>query len=422
MERLFIMVVTTCLSCLSYGQNLVMNPDFEQIVPHRGDLSIYVDSFYAKNWLTPTGCSVDIYRNKDSLNIPNFNLQAHKPFETKVVSGSYCIGMFFLDFMGHMEHITGRLIKPLVEGQKYEVSFYLRMHKSLTPFIPKGIGYKFSRDSIIFEANEFDDNGKISPLYDHIFQDNKVYADYEIDQYLLDTLWVKHKSVYTASGGEKYITFGRFAYKDDEKIIKKFKKLRYNPWKDKIEKFVKSDRSLVCKRFFDRKETYDFEGSNYYYVDQIEVVPLNMIGDSILEDIGSDLEIINNKEITKPGYNYIDLDPVTSIPSEREIIIDKGFVGDFKIELGIRLKPMEKCVLQFDKKCEIIIINTEDVEEYSEMKYVFKHPAKRLRKRPVRFYIEETSKEEIEKIKSSGKSIEIIDEPNFKGIMIKRKK
>lgn len=414
MGRILVLGTIILLSRTLIGQNLVLNPDFEDVVQHQGDLSIYLDTFYAKNWFPPTGGSVDIYRSNILPKGSNFNLDAHKPFKTNVVSGAYCIGLFFLEFMGQMEHITGTLSQPLASGQKYSVSFYVKMHPTNTPFIPKGMGYKFSQDSIVFEPVELGDRGKASPFYDHLFAEHKVYADYEIDEYILDTTWVKYSSAYTAKGGEKYITLGRFAYRDDAKIIKQFKRLRHAPWKDKMLRFVKSDKSKVCKRFFDKKVEFDIQGSNYYYIDLVEVVPIDSTKPPPAREV-----VTEDNTIPEEAYNYVDLDPATAIPSERQIVIDKGFVGDLKLELGVRLKPMEKYVLEYGRRNQIVIINTAEGGGYGQMKFFLEHPARKLRKKPVRFYVEKTNSQEIEALKSAAEEIEQLAEPNFEGILLK---
>lgn len=413
MGRILILGTIILLSKTLIGQNLVLNPDFTEIVQHDGDLHIYVDTFYAKNWFTPSGGSVDIYRSNRLPSVPNFNLSIHKPFEMEVVSGFYCIGLFFQEFMGQMEHITGRLLQPLVSGQKYSVSFYVKMHPTNTPFIPKGMGYKFSKDSIVFKPVELGDRGKASPFYDHLFADHKVYADYEVDEYILDTTWVKYSSTFTAKGGEKYITLGRFAYRNDAKIIEQFKRLRHSPWEDKMVRFVKSDKSKVCKRFFDKKETFDIDGSNYYYIDLVKVIPLDSTKTASTEIVMED------NAIPDEAYNYVDLDPTTVIPSERQIVIDKGYVGDLKLELGVRLKPMEKYVLEYGKKCQIIIINTGTNDGYSEMKHLLEYSARKLRKKPIRFYVEKTNMREMEQLKSTATKVEEIKELHFKGLIIR---
>lgn len=154
------------------SQNLVLNPDFSEVVEHKGDLHIFLDTFYAKHWFPPTGGSVDIYRNRKLPRIANFNLDVHKPFETEVVYGDFCLGLLLLTFRGDLEHITGTLKQPLDSGKSYAVSFYIRLHPTTTPFISKGMGYKFSTDSIVFEGAKKGERGRASPFYDHLFENH----------------------------------------------------------------------------------------------------------------------------------------------------------------------------------------------------------------------------------------------------------
>ena len=408
-----------------FSQNLVMNSDFEDVIIHNGDLSIYLDSFYARSWFQPTDCSVDIYMNRKLTKKENINLDADLPFHTNVFSGSYCIGFFFLDFMGQMEHITGTLTEELVAGQKYTVSYYMRIHPTRTPFVPKGMGHKFSKDSIIFKGvTELDDKGKgkAAPYYDYLFKNHKVYADYEIDKYILDTNWVQYTSVYTAKGGEKYITLGRFADRNDEKLMKEFQQNRRNPWKDKVIKYIKSDKSSVCKRFFDKKADLDLQLYNYYYLDKVEVIPLKDASEYGKIEKNEALKRDENLQDIFDPYIYVDLDPSTSVPSEMVLKIDKGFVGDMSLELGIKLKPYEKYVLEYDKDKIIVIVNTNKGDNYSFYKYNFKYPAKRLRKKTLKFFVAKTDEVEVLLIKKSAKKIECINENSFTGILMEIKK
>lgn len=403
-----------------FSQNLVMNSDFEDVIIQNGDLSIYLDSFYARSWFQPTDCSVDIYMNSKLTKKENINLDAHLPFNTNVLSGSYCIGFFLLDFMGQMEHITGTLSEELVAGQKYTVSFYFRMHPTKTPFVPKGMGYKFSRDSIIFKGiTELDDKdkGKAAPNYGNLFKNHKVYADYEIEKYILDTNWVQYTSVYSAKGGEKYITLGRFADRNDEKLMKEFQHNRRNLWKDKGIKYIKSDKSSVFKRFFDSK-VLDLQLFNYYYLDKVEVIPLKDSSEYGKIEKNEALKRDENLQEIFDPYICVDLDPSTSVPSEVVLNIDKGFVGDMSLELGIKLKPYEKYVLEYDTDKSLVIVNTNIGDNYSFYKYNFKYPAKRLRKKPVKFFIAKTDEAEVLLIKKSAKKIECINENSFTGILM----
>lgn len=279
MVRFFILEIVILIFSwtVSRAQNLVINPDFEEVVPHKFDLRIYVDTFYARHWFESTDGSFDIFRDKkfcnDSL---TFNVEPGMNFCVNVKSGKYCLGFVPLSYLGYMEHITGELAKPLEHGKKYKVSFYLKYTGNSTPYIPNGIGYKFSEDSLLFKSKILFVK-KPSPFYNYLFATEKIYADFCIDEYVTDSTWRKFESVYVAKGGERFITFGRFAYQNDKKIMKQFAKIRYNPSPEKFFKFINDNKSLVIKNItgktiIEKSGEYD---ESYYFLDFVEVVELH---------------------------------------------------------------------------------------------------------------------------------------------------
>ena len=93
----------------------------------RYDIRIYADSFYTRNWFEPTEGSVDIFRDDSICNDSvTYSLESLLHFCINVYSGKYCLGFGPLDFRGNMEHITGKLIKPLEKGKPYVVTFYIK--------------------------------------------------------------------------------------------------------------------------------------------------------------------------------------------------------------------------------------------------------------------------------------------------------
>lgn len=388
------------------SQNLLCNGDFEIINVSNGDPYFYKNNFYCKNWIEPTDCSPDIYRDSISCSDSYIkNIENEMDMCVNTVSGNYCIGFYTLDYYGYMEHITGKLRKPFQKGEVYKISFHLKFFGN-DPFFSKGLGYKLSKDSVVFKSDQLFTT-KLSPFYQDLFEQKKVYADFEFNEYLMDQEWTKYTTTYVAKGGEKYITFGQFCFRDDKEIIKQLDYLRKDASEEKLHNFIISGKSKYLKYFSDIQIDHDYDlGGNYYLIDKVEVVKL------------SDTE---KSKYYSDCSNCVDLDPMTIIPPEREIVIDKGFEGDLKMELGVRLKPLEKYILEYGKNREIIIVNTGDLEEYSEMVYILKYSAKKLRKRPVRFYVEKTDLEDINRLKSKAENIEVLCEPNFKGLFFKIK-
>ena len=199
---------------------------------------------------------------------------------------------------------------------------------------------------------------------------------------------MKYSSVYTANGGEKFITLGRFAYERDRDIIRQFKSLRHRPWKDRILRFVKSDRSLVCKRFFDRREEFDIGEHNYYYIDIVEVIPLDSIGKYETKEPPEKGIVHNHTNNGLACDGCIDLDADSPYPSFLDFEIDPGFVNDMTVQLNISLQPMEKFRLTYGRNSEVVFLNMSDKPaDKLEVQYVFDYPARRLRRNPLRVEI-----------------------------------
>jgi len=409
MSRFVICVVTFFWLVGGMAQNLILNGGFEVIKKDDGKPDFYLHNFYCEDWIEPTDCSTDIFRDTSACSnafVKNIEYTLDTCVSTK--SGNYCTGFIALDYDGAMEHITGKLIEPLKKGKAYKVSFYL-MFFGDEPYFSKGIGYKFSKDSIVFDSDILFTH-KLSPFYQDLFESSKVYADFEIKDYVTNKNWVKFSSVYVAKGGEKYLTFGQFSFRNDKKIMQQLNYLRHNPWDKTFQNFIKSGKSQYLKYFkgMSGSKVNPAGVGNYYLLDEVEVV-----------------ELMDNEE--RFFFNdcsfCVDLDPMTIIPQKREFKIGKGFVGEMKMELGIRLKPLEKYVLEYGRRHQIVFINTDISQQgYASMVYEFRYPARKLRKKLVRFYVEKISLDDVQELKKNIKNVKVMELQGFKGLMITKKK
>jgi hypothetical protein len=75
------------------------------------------------------------------------------------------------------------------------------------------------------------------------------------------------------------------------------------------------------------------------------------------------------------------------------------------IQMGLKLKPMEKYELQYGKNKKIIVINTSnDVSKgYTQSYFTLRYPAKKLQKRPMVIFVEKVSDLSIYQTKLSEK-------------------
>lgn len=350
-----------------------MNGDFENVIPNNGDLLIYQDQFYAKDWLQPTDCTVNIYRDKTICGESNvMDMESKLDFCVNAESGKYCIGLILISYFGYMEHITGQLIEPLVGGLNYEISYYIKFHYENMIKSCNGFGFKFSKTPDIFYAAKIPEEDR-HPFYDKIFFQNRIFSDFQINEVILDTNWQKKTFLYTAKGGERHITFGRFSYSDDYSLYKHFERMRHLPIKGSFaDKTITQNTSPVIKNYSNKVAAGEGEDNwvSYYMLDNVQIIRL--------DNDTTDYSICDN---------CIDTDPKTiNIPSYREYKVDIGFVGKMNIEIHPSLKPMEMLVIEYGNKRKIIDSNfgTNILNTVSKLEF----PARKLVNKTLRISIE----------------------------------
>jgi hypothetical protein len=410
MERIFILVIVLLTSTMSvFTQNLLLNGDFDETVPHEGDLQLYRKVFYARNWFAPTGGTVDIYRDHAICNNNSiFSIEPKLRFCVQTVSGDYAVGLCPISYNGYMEHITGTLTEPLVAGETYEVSFYLRLNVFDSRYIAasKGVGFKFTTTPYVF--GHFDSLGvKPSPYYDNLFKDNKVFADFEIDEYITDTVWQKYSTVYKANGGEKYITFGRFAYPDDRRIIRQVQQFRNVKHRKKALRILEKNNSLVVKQFAEPTRYFREDSpENYYLLDRVSVVHKE--------------EKKNENEVN--GLEEGDEErSVSNVLKELRVFrIDPGFVGDLTFNLKPKLEPGEAMFVDYGKRHLVILINMDEKGSPARtIEYNYVRKARRLKGRVMRSYQKQLSSQEIKSLQKQYE-FESIDGGQFNTIVFVR--
>ncbi len=372
MGRFFILALIYFTWLKSYSQNLVWNGSFENTISKIGDYHKKVDSFYALHWYAPTGCTVDIFRDKKYCT--NEFLKSFEPildFCIKVLNGRYAIGLGLINYQGSMEHITGELKEPMMKDSIYSISAYIKRAsgKVSTP----GFGFKFSSDSILFQ-NSVRDLNEISPFYTMLYKSRKIYSDFELDEPFYDTSWTRIEFPYKALGGERFLTLGKFAYDNDKKYITLFEK-GLSKTRKEISKYLESGKSKI---FFNKEinSSDNLENlDNYYFIDSVQVIKIkaNPIDDNC--------------------PTCIDLIPYNSIPSRRvykNLFDDRGLVGNATITMFPTISKDEKIVLHFGNNKELIAVSINQYEQSNEkrqIKVIFKYPVKKLRGFPLIYYV-----------------------------------
>lgn len=212
--------------------NMVPNPYFEELdgkIKKTGEIAIAVP------WYSPTEAMADLFeedhKNED-LNIP---LNTHGK-ETPI-DGSHYAGVRFYSYKNKepRTYISAELYSEMKEGATYCISFNVSL-ADLSKYAVNNVGAHVSKKSV-------DAKGTGHLLLGNTVQDKSNDIIEEM------SVWTRICGMYTAEGGEKYITIGNF--EEDETT----------EWKK-----MKKDAE-----FSTAQQTYDA----YYYVEDIQVYMLD---------------------------------------------------------------------------------------------------------------------------------------------------
>jgi gliding motility-associated-like protein len=203
--------LTFALLILCYagnGQNLVPNPSFEDLnncpVNHTNiDYSPGYNIFpYVQAWVSPTESTPDYYNicaTGTAVDVPGNLFGYQVPHTGVAYTGMY----YWISGQDYREYLQTKLTSPMIAGRQYYVSMYYSLS---APGFATGIWDIVGIYSIgmHISATHTTQLG-INPmtLVPQITQPT--------GQYVTDTgAWVKVKGLYTATGGEEWLTIGNF--------------------------------------------------------------------------------------------------------------------------------------------------------------------------------------------------------------------
>lgn len=183
-------VTTLWLAILFPGllsaQNLVSNPGLDNFItcPGFGQFS----NTFIVDWSKPTIASSDYY---------NFNCTGITPDLEFPYDGEGYAGIIAYNFgTEYREYITGVLNTPLVAGQLYEAEFYVSLHNNYIQAIEEmgcylTAAFPGPQSNVLHLA--------VTP---QVVNTGGALSD--------TSGWTKVSGVFTASGGEQFITIGNF--------------------------------------------------------------------------------------------------------------------------------------------------------------------------------------------------------------------
>ena len=204
--------------------NLVLNPGFEENkYSASGSMKLRKAGFLTNYWYNPL-------RKRSPLlfTVPQRAV-------AKANSGSVAIGMVLggaKQEKTKYEYITGKFEKPLVKGQAYCVSFNVLLHRS-SRWTGTDIGMLIHHDEFLI-ADVAEPQTLEASLY---VNDGDVVTN---------TKWQQYNGYFVASGGEQYLSFGKFGEAESIEI-----------------------KQLGMKPYF---RLDGFQGKAYYQLDDVSVV------------------------------------------------------------------------------------------------------------------------------------------------------
>ena len=232
MKKVIYTLAAVLVAGVSYNQeveNMVPNPGFEEV---SGKISKVGQIDKANGWISGTAQKADLFskRSKDpKTQVPNNAFGMEEPMDG---NGSNYAGIVVFSHNNKIprSYVTTKLTTPMKKGMKYCVSFNVNLAE-FSKYNSNNISAHFSKRQYNFEEKvNIIEESHVKHIDNVIFK-----ATYN---------WDKICGVYTASGGEKYITIGNFENNEDTQSEK-----------NKIDKDLKGTPVIGA----------------YYYLDNISV-------------------------------------------------------------------------------------------------------------------------------------------------------
>lgn len=222
------------LSACLFGQNLVPNPSFEELIRCPHSFSVNKKDFIIPGWSSPTKGTPDQFHacSWGEADVP-YNWAGSS--NAKTGKGYVGIYVWMNGDNNYREYIQSELAEPLAAGSRYQVSFYFKLASHAVYTINR-MGLLLTHDRIEFNHDQVID---IVPTL-------SVEKDSALD--LATGSWEEATMEYIAAGGERYLTIGNFFTNKATQHTKLSHRIGKN--------------SMLAS-------------SAYYYIDEVSVTPLD---------------------------------------------------------------------------------------------------------------------------------------------------
>ena len=252
-------------SFIIYGQNLVINPSFENRKDKR--CIVFLSGFdkLILDWSTPSFGTPDFFNSCSS----DFGIKNYNGYQ-KPKTGTTFAGIYTYSDKNYREYIQGELSKTLVKGENYILTLYLSLADG-SSFVLKDIQVLMTEEKLkpCYNSNACDKAIKPSKATKKQF---KLYSNSEEVYFSNKKTWTKFSFEFTAEGYENYFSIGNF-YRNSK---------------------TKKQQTLSRSPFF----------FSYYYIDDVSVIALE---DQKPEIVAEPLkeEVLNTEPETSIKTNEI---------------------------------------------------------------------------------------------------------------------
>lgn len=188
------------IACFCFAQNLVQNPSFEDYA----DCPVRLGNFDAdvNQWSIPTGGSTDYFNACSAAMGTPDNFKGTQPADF----GIGYSGLYVFAPNDYREYIQAALTSTLVEGKKYQISFYVSLAER-SEFAVKDFGVLFSKDKMQVPTKK--DLSK-KKLYSQVGNEYN-YMEIGYSNFYSDTQdWILVNTQFVAKGTERFMTIGNF--------------------------------------------------------------------------------------------------------------------------------------------------------------------------------------------------------------------
>jgi hypothetical protein len=234
------LILFLLLTLNGFSQNLVQNSSFEDydICPNETTL---LAGIIPSPWLSPTNSSVDYYNAcSNYLGVPYHGVDG---FQYAKTGNGYVAFWLYNGGINYREYLQSKLLDTLEADKCYYVEFNINLRS--------GLKYAVKNADLHFSNNQINttSTGYVLDLEPHV--------SWFRDDYITDTMnWTKISGIYTAAGGEEYITIGNF--------------------------FNDAETDTLYTGFG------DYHGA-YYYIDDITVIPIGSLPNGMPAFAGEDV-------------------------------------------------------------------------------------------------------------------------------------